>query len=271
MTASSVEARVARPQPRGEVGAGSSAVSALEANPASIPESIGEKLPAWHPAAIYGAGLLSCYLALAAMTTAMGLAFTKWIVPIDGLESFDARPAQWMADHRTHFLDSLSLVGSEISGGLVIPALVGAVVIVSALRRRWLLAGFVLAAILIESATYRTTVFFVDRDRPPVERLEALPVDASFPSGHVAASIAVYSGFALLLTARMTSTRAKALVWGAALAIPPIVAVSRMYRGMHHPLDMLAGALMGIAALTLALLLARTTRVVARKREARAA
>jgi membrane-associated phospholipid phosphatase len=41
-----------------------------------------------------------------------------------------------------------------------------------------------------------------------------------------------------------------------------------MYRGMHHPLDTLAGVLMGIAALTLALLLARTTRVVARKREA---
>jgi membrane-associated phospholipid phosphatase len=69
----------------------------------------------------------------------------------------------------------------------------------------------------------------------------------------------------------MTSTRAKALVWAAALAIPPIVAVSRMYRGMHHPLDTLAGVLMGIAALTLALLLVHTTRVVARKREARGA
>jgi membrane-associated phospholipid phosphatase len=47
------------------------------------------------------------------------------------------------------------------------------------------------------------------------------------------------------------------------------VAVSRMYRGMHHPLDILAGVLIGIAALALALLLAQTTRVVANKREAR--
>ena len=234
-------------------------------------ESIGDKLPTWHPAAIYGVGLLSCYLALSAVTTVVGSQSPAWIVPLDGFESFDARPVQWMADHRTPFLDALSFIGSEISGGLVIPALVAVVVIISALRRRWLLAGFVLAAILLESATYRTTVFFVDRDRPHVERLEGLPVDASFPSGHVAASIAVYSGFALLLTSRMTSTRAKALVWAAALAIPPIVAVSRMYRGMHHPLDTLAGVLMGIAALTLALLLARTTGVVARKREARGA
>jgi membrane-associated phospholipid phosphatase len=233
--------------------------------------SIGDKLPAWHPAAIYGAGLLSCYLALSAATIVVGLAFTTWIVPLAGFESFDAGPVRWLADHRTPFLDDLSLIGSEISGGLVIPALVGAVVIIPALRRRWSLAGFVLAAILIESATYRTTVFFVDRHRPSVERLEALPVDASFPSGHVAASIAVYSGFSLLLTSRMSSTRAKALVWAAALAIPPIVAVSRMYRGMHHPLDILAGVLMGIAALMLALLLAQTARVVARKREARRA
>jgi membrane-associated phospholipid phosphatase len=269
MTASSLGAPVARRQPHPQADAGSSAVPALEASPASIPESIGDRLPTWHPAAIYGVGLLSCYLALAAVTTFVGLAITRWIVPLDGFESFDASPVQWMADHRTPFLDSLSLIGSEISGGFVIPALVAVVVIISALQRRWLLAGFVLAAILIESATYRTTVFFVDRDRPHVERLEALPVDASFPSGHVAASIAVYSGFALLLTSRVTSTRAKALVWAAALAIPPIVAVSRMYRGMHHPLDTLAGLLMGISALTLALLLARTTRVVARKREAR--
>ena len=60
-------------------------------------------------------------------------------------------------------------------------------------------------------------------------------------------------------------------MWAAALAIPPIVAVSRMYRGMHHPLDTFAGVLMGIAALTLAVVLARATGVVARKREARGA
>lgn len=271
MTSSSLGTRVAQLHPHLRAHTRTSAVPALEAGPSSTSRSIGNTLPTWHPAAIYWVGLLSCYLVLAAVTTAVGLAVTAWIVPLDGLESLDASPVQWMAERRTSSLDALSFVGSEISGGVVIPALVAVVVIVSALRRRWLLAGFVLGAILLESATYRTTVFFVDRERPDVERLEALPVDASFPSGHVAASIAVYSGFALLLTSRMTSARAKALVWAVALAIPPIVAVSRMYRGMHHPLDTLAGVIMGIAALTLAVVLARATGVVARKREARAA
>jgi membrane-associated phospholipid phosphatase len=243
----------------------------LEAEPRSAAEAIGDALPAWHPVAIYFTGLAFCYLVLAAATTLVGLAFTTWIVPLDGLASADASPVEWMGEHRTAVLDALSYAGSEVSGGFVIPVLVGAVVIISAFQRRWLLAGFVLAAIVIESATYRTTVFFVDRERPDVERLEGLPADASFPSGHVAASIAVYSGFALLLTSRMTSTRAKTLVWLAALAIPPIVAVSRMYRGMHHPLDMLAGVFIGISALLLALLLVRVTGVVARRRRARGA
>jgi membrane-associated phospholipid phosphatase len=246
-------------------------IPALAADRQSAASALGRWLPAWHPAAIFLTGVALCYVLLATATTLVGLAFTAWVLPLGGLESADSRPVEWMAERRTPLLDALSYAGSEISGGFVIPGIVGAVAIISAFQRRWLLAGFVLAAIILESATYRTTVFFVDRQRPDVERLEGLPADASFPSGHVAASIAVYSGFALLLTSRMSSTRAKVLVWAAALAIPPIVAVSRMYRGMHHPLDTLAGVFIGIAALALALLLARATVVVARRREGRAA
>ena len=68
----------------------------------------------------------------------------------------------------------------------------------------------------------------------------------------------------------MTSSRGKALVWAVALAVPPVVAASRMYRGMHHPLDIVAGVLIGVVALTLALLLTRVTAVVDRRRKARA-
>jgi membrane-associated phospholipid phosphatase len=243
-------------------------IPALEARRDGPAEAIGQALPRWHPAVVFLVGVVLCYVTLAALSILVGFAFTTWVLPLDGLASADARPVQWLEEQRTPVLDALSYVGSEVSGGFVIPALVGAVAIISAFQRRWLLAGFVLAAIVVESATYRTTVQFVDRDRPDVERLEGLPVDHSFPSGHVAASIAVYCSFALLLTtSRFTSRRARLVIWAIALALPPIVAVSRMYRGMHHPLDMLAGVLIGIAALSLALLIARATGVVKRRRE----
>ena len=49
-------------------------------------------------------------------------------------------------------------------------------------------------------ASYRATTLVVHRDRPSVPRLEHLPVNASYPSGHTAAAIAVYGGLVLLLT-----------------------------------------------------------------------
>ena len=45
--------------------------------------------------------------------------------------------------------------------------------------------------------------------------------------------------------------------WTFAVALPIIVAVSRMYRGMHHPLDVAAGVLVGIGALTIVLFACR--------------
>jgi undecaprenyl-diphosphatase len=239
---------------------------ALQARPGGPAEHIAGRLPSWHPAAIFSTGLVLCWAALALVTTLVGLAFTSWIVPIDRFESADERLVSWFAGHRTPFWNDVSFIGSQIAGGYLIPALVGTVVIVAAFRKRWLVAGFVLSTILIESGTYRATVFFVNRDRPNVDRLESLPVDASYPSGHTAAALALYSGFALLLTSRMTTTWLKVLVWMGALAVPPIVACSRMYRGMHHPTDTIAGLLMGISALLLALSLARVTDVVTRRR-----
>ena len=77
----------------------------------------------------------------------------------------------------------MSFYGSEVSGGIVIPIVVALVALGFAIRRHWRAAAFVIAAIVLESATYRVTVFFVERERPDVPRLDQLPVDASFPSG----------------------------------------------------------------------------------------
>jgi len=113
---------------------------------------------------------------------------------------------------------------------------------------------------------YRTTTFFVHRHRPPVHRLENLPVNASYPSGHTAASIAVYCGFALLLTSLLRRTWQWVAVWSVAILIPVYVAFSRMYRGMHHPLDCLGGVFIGITALAALVLCCRAAGIAAASR-----
>ena len=128
-----------------------------------------------------------------------------------------------------------------------------------------------IVALALESATYRVTSIVVPRERPEVERLEKLDPDASYPSGHTAASLAVYVGLALLATYLVKNRGARIAIWIVALAIPPIVALSRIYRGMHHPLDALGGIVVGILALfVIALGAARITRAVVNAREARA-
>jgi len=97
----------------------------------------------------------------------------------------------------------------------------------------------------------------VHRERPDVPRLEKLPVDASYPSGHTAASIAVYGGIALLLASRIRNRAARIAIWAVAVLIPVYVAFSRMYRGMHHPIDIAGGVVIGVAALCALVLVTR--------------
>ena len=120
--------------------------------------------------------------------------------------------------------------------------------------------------LLAESATYRITTIVVPRDRPSVHRLEDLPADASYPSGHTAASVAVYSGLVLLLTTRFTSSLSKALAWTGAILLTTFVAFSRMYQGMHHPLDVAGGVLVGIGAILVLLFACRAAGAAAERR-----
>lgn len=72
---------------------------------------------------------------------------------------------------------------------------------------------------------------------PAVELLTAPPLDASFPSGHTAASFAAV--FAL--------KTAGSPLWKPALAVAVVMAFSRLYLYVHWPSDVLGGALLGAA------------------------
>ncbi len=242
---------------------------ALEAAPDGLAVRLGTRLENWHPVAVFVAGAVVCYLALASASILLGLFLANVILPVGGIEEADARVPEWLAERRTETRNDASFFGSEVSGGIFLPLLVGVIAIAFAVRKHWRHAIFLISALALESATYRTTVVFVERERPDVPRLDQLPVDHSLPSGHVAASIAVFWGIAFLLTSRITNPVARVLIWSVAVAMPIVVGTSRVYRGMHHPLDVLMGVFIGITALVLAIFLARVTGVVARRHEAR--
>lgn len=224
---------------------------------------IGER----HPILAFLFALLGGYFLLALCSIAVGLLVTNGLLAVDEVKRLDERFPSWLEGERTATLTDLSWVGSEIAGGYVIPAVIGLVALVMVVQRKWRIAAYVLFGVAVESATYRATTLFVHRERPDVERLESLPFDDSYPSGHTAASIALYSGLALLVTSRLAQGPARVVVWAGALAIPPLVALSRIYRGMHHPIDALAAIPIGVASIVVVVFACRVAGAAATRRE----
>lgn len=224
------------------------AVPALDKEPGPLGRRLaalpGDRRPVW----TYVCGIVIAFVAIAALSILAGLVVTRLLLRVHGVSGDDESLVRLLARHRSSGLTDASLVGSIIAGGVVLPIVAATAALVAGVARHWRLAGFLLFALAVESASYRTTTLVIHRHRPEVHRLEPLPVDASYPSGHTAAAIAVYCGLALLLTSRIESRAAQVAIWLVAGSIPVYVAFSRMYRGMHHPTDVAGGVLVGIAA-----------------------
>jgi membrane-associated phospholipid phosphatase len=204
---------------------------------------------------------------LASAMVALGFFVTKVLLKSQAVADADVWLPRWMNDHRTPFLNDASYVGSTISDRPVLIPLVGAVVLLLVLSKRWRMGSFVLQAALAEVLCYGLITRFVERPRPePVQQLDTFNLVHSYPSGHVAASVAIYGSLALLLAAHYKDIRARVAIWTVAAAFPLVVATSRIYRGEHHPIDVAAGALMGVGAIGVALFAARTARRVAELR-----
>lgn len=142
---------------------------------------------------------------------------------------------------RVPVLDVVSLPAGEFgSTGVIIGGAAVAAVLAVAVLRRLRAAVLIVLAVAGETLMFMAAASITGRERPPVQPLDAqLPPTSSFPSGHTAAAVALYGAIALIVVA---STRAwwRWLVLATAVVLVVLVATSRLYRGAHHPSDVLA-------------------------------
>jgi membrane-associated phospholipid phosphatase len=114
---------------------------------------------------------------------------------------------------------------------------------------RWRESLFLPAAMLGQLVVYTLTARVVARARPAVPELDVFPPMRSFPSGHVAAAVALYGGIAVVLAMHLRRRAQTAAWWVILLIIPVVVAISRVYRGMHYPSDVVASFIVGFGCL----------------------
>lgn len=245
-------AREARLRP----GAAAVEIPVLRARAGSAAEGFAARFQGRHPATVFAAAVILGFLLAAALSIGLGALVTDVLVRSSAIASADESFVTSLVAQRTPFLTDVSAVGSTV-GSIVLSVLALCVAVYFAFRRRWRIAAFAAFVPLVESALYRVTSLADPRTRPDVHRLEDLDVNASYPSGHTAASIAVYVGFVLLLTSRITDRATRWLAWTVALLIAVFVAMSRVYRGMHHPLDAAGGAMVGLGAIAVLLFACR--------------
>ena len=93
----------------------------------------------------------------------------------------------------------------------------------------------------------------VKRARPFVETL-IMERGYSFPSGHAMMAIAIFGFLAYIIYGSIKYRPIKLMMSGICVLIGMLVAISRVYLGVHYFTDVLCGAMLGLAVLTISIM-----------------
>ena len=158
-----------------------------------------------------------------------------------------------MVHHRAGWLNPV-FEGLSYAGRLGLLWVVLALLLCG-LYRRWGVLALTVVAVALADWSSVALKTLVDRPRPPLrypepDTLVRTPHDASFPSGHAATSFAAATMLSFAFP-RLTPLL---------VLLASVVAFSRVYVGVHYPLDVLGGAALGALVATALRLLVTSRR-----------
>lgn len=213
-------------------------ITALAFDPLHSPQETTMARPARQYARI-AAGVLVAWVLILGVVVGFGelvvkYSHDKWLG--------DTAIPRWFAAHRTpagnHWSDIVS-VCCATTGILVVA--VAACLLFLLFIRRWRPVIFLAVVMFGELAAFLAAAAVVKRPRPYVHHLDHHLPTSAYPSGHVAATCCLYIAIAIVVIGHARGWW-RWLFLVPAIVMPVLIALSRMYRGEHHPTDV-AGSL----------------------------
>jgi len=185
-----------------------------------------------------------------------------WLLrhPLDAsVGKWDASVNRWLADRRTPFWNDITGTATWFVNTVPAIGIAAVMTITLSFMRRFREAAMIVLALVLELLVFLSVTYIVARPRPDVVRLDQTPATGSFPSGHTAAATVLFAGLAIVVCCCTTKTGLRVASFVFAVAVATLVGFGRVYRGLHHPTDVAAGALLGASCLVVAVLAVRRT------------
>jgi undecaprenyl-diphosphatase len=155
------------------------------------------------------------------------------------MQELDHRIVAWMSGLDWPVVTPLMKLASAVGRGALVFLVIALVLAV--VRRRPAIAVATLAAVLVSQVAYNALKYTIDRPRPSVtyadvHPLIATPNSPAMPSGHA------WEAFAAATVLAAAAPRLRVPVFGLAA----LIAISRVYLGVHYPSDVVVGAAGGV-------------------------
>ncbi len=162
--------------------------------------------------------------------------------------ALDHRVLNWLIEHRRDGLTTAAIAITNAGSPVATTLLAALACALLWWRRRSLALILVVVATLASAAGVSTlTKSIVGAQRPPRTVQLLLEIDPSYPSGHVTGTLALL-GIVAVVVGRGRSLAMRAALVAGVSVVTLVIALTRLYLGVHWLSDVVGGSLLGGAA-----------------------